>query len=216
MRPRRRNMRSRRRASRRPRPGRATRCSKSRCAERDWRGALAAVERRCLPRPHRQGERAKRQRAVLYTADALDRLEGDREGALASAQDAVKLAPDLVPAAALAGRLLSQRGDLRRAAKIVETAWRSAAASGSRRRLSQSAPRRFGLRPPEARRNAREARRTGARRAACRRPRRHGGARIRPCPRGARAARCRAADHARLPADVRPRTGRARRDRQGP
>jgi HemY protein len=96
----------------------------ARCAERDWRGALSAVERRAslglIDKPA-----AKRQRAVLLTADALDRIEGDREGALASAQDALKLAPDLVPAAALAGRVLSQKGDLRRAAKIVEAAWRA-------------------------------------------------------------------------------------------
>ena len=37
----------------------------------------------------------------------------------------MKLAPDLVPAAALAGRLLSRKGDLRRAAKMVEAAWRA-------------------------------------------------------------------------------------------
>ena len=45
--------------------------------------------------------------------------------ALSDAQDAVKLAPDLVPAAALAGKLLSDKGDLRRGARIVEAAWRS-------------------------------------------------------------------------------------------
>ncbi|MBM6593751.1 heme biosynthesis protein HemY [Microvirga pudoricolor] len=94
------------------------------CAERDWRGALSAVERRAslglLDKPT-----AKRHRAVLLAADALDRVERDRAGALASAQDAVKLAPGLVPAAGLAGKLLSDRGDLRRAAKILEAAWRS-------------------------------------------------------------------------------------------
>jgi HemY protein len=93
------------------------------CAERDWRGALSAVERRAsiglLDKPA-----AKRQRAVLLAADALDRVERDRHGALTSALDAAKLAPDLIPSAALAGRLLSDRGDLRRAAKIVESAWR--------------------------------------------------------------------------------------------
>jgi HemY protein len=57
------------------------------------------------------------------TADALERVDRDPEGALRSAQDAVKLAPDLVPAAALAGRLLSRKGDLRKAAKVVEAAW---------------------------------------------------------------------------------------------
>jgi hypothetical protein len=86
---------------------------------RDWRGALAALERRAsLGLVDKAALR--RQRAVLLTADALDRVERDPHGALATAQDAVKNAPDLVPAAALAGRLLSHRGDLRKAARLVE------------------------------------------------------------------------------------------------
>ena len=96
----------------------------ARCAERDWRGALETIERRTSLGLLDKAT-ARRHRAVLLTADALDRAEHDPEGALRSAQDAVKLAPDLVPAAALAGKLLSHRGDLRRAAKIVEAAWRS-------------------------------------------------------------------------------------------
>jgi HemY protein len=94
-----------------------------RCAARDWRGALAALERRAsLGLVDKAALR--RQRAVLLTADALDRVERDPHGALATAQDAVKNAPDLVPAAALAGRLLSHRGDLRKAARLVEAAWK--------------------------------------------------------------------------------------------
>ncbi len=96
----------------------------ARCAERDWRGALESIDRRASLGLLDKAA-AKRHRAVLLTADALDRVERDPEGALRSAQDAVKYAPDLVPAAALVGRLLSHRGDLRRAAKVVETAWRS-------------------------------------------------------------------------------------------
>ncbi|HZH52786.1 MAG TPA: heme biosynthesis HemY N-terminal domain-containing protein [Microvirga sp.] len=96
----------------------------ARCAERDWRGALESIDRRASLGLLDKAT-AKRHRAVLLTADALDRAEQDPEGALRSSQDAVKLAPDLVPAAALAGRLLSHRGELRRAAKIVEAAWRS-------------------------------------------------------------------------------------------
>ena len=38
---------------------------------------------------------------------------------------AVKLAPDLVPAACIAGRLLARRGDLKKAARIVEAAWKA-------------------------------------------------------------------------------------------
>jgi HemY protein len=96
----------------------------ARCAEHDWRGALASVERRASLGLIEKAA-AKRQRAVLLTADALERVERDPHGALSAAQDALKLAPDLVPAAALAGRLLSHRGDLRRAAKIVEAAWKA-------------------------------------------------------------------------------------------
>lgn len=94
------------------------------CAERDWRGALAAVERRASLGLLDKAT-AKRQRAVLLAAEALERVERDRGVALSDAQDAVKLAPDLVPAAALAGKLLSDKGDLRRGARIVEAAWRS-------------------------------------------------------------------------------------------
>ena len=96
----------------------------ARCAERDWRGALALVERRASLGLLDKAA-AKRHRAVLLTADALDRGEHDESSALAGALDAVKLAPDLVPAATLAGRLLSRRGDLRRAARIVEVAWKA-------------------------------------------------------------------------------------------
>lgn len=96
----------------------------ARCADHDWRGALEAVERRASLGLLNKAT-AKRHRAVLLTADALERVDHDPDGALRSAQDAVKLAPDLVPAAAMAGRLLSRKGDLRKSAKVVETAWRS-------------------------------------------------------------------------------------------
>lgn len=88
----------------------------------DWRGAIRLVERRTsLGLVDRTTSR--RQRAVLMTADAGAREASDPEGALTAAQEAVKLAPDLVPAAAIAARLLSRRGDTKRAARIVETAW---------------------------------------------------------------------------------------------
>jgi HemY protein len=92
-------------------------------AEGDWPAALRMVERRASLGLVDRGT-ARRQRAVLHTADALGREERDPDGALAAAEEAVRLAPDLVPAAALAGRLLSRRADLRRAAKILERAWR--------------------------------------------------------------------------------------------
>src|SRR5262249_53367976 len=67
----------------------------------------------------------RRQRAVLITAQAQSAVESDRERAIALAREAAKLAPDLVPAAALAGRLLGELGERRRAARIIERAWRA-------------------------------------------------------------------------------------------
>jgi HemY protein len=91
-------------------------------AEGDWRGAVRAIERRTsLGLVDRATSR--RQRAVLLTAEAQEREATDPDGALATAEQAVRYAPDLVPAAVLAAQLLSRKGDLRRAAKIVETAW---------------------------------------------------------------------------------------------
>lgn len=91
-------------------------------AERDWRGALATLDRRAALRAVDKPT-ARRHKAVLLTADALDRAEREPEAALANVQEAVKLAPDLVPAAELAGRLLARGGRLRKAARILETAW---------------------------------------------------------------------------------------------
>jgi HemY protein len=67
----------------------------------------------------------RRQRAVLLTAQAQALAESDRERAIALAREAAKLAPDLVPAAALAGRLHGEAGERRRAARIIERAWRA-------------------------------------------------------------------------------------------
>src|SRR6185312_4499113 len=64
-----------------------------------------------------------RQRAVLLTARALAAQETDRDQARQLALDALKLAPALVPAAELAGRLLGEAGELRRASRIIEKAW---------------------------------------------------------------------------------------------
>ncbi|WP_430911014.1 heme biosynthesis protein HemY [Methylobacterium sp. sgz302541] len=94
------------------------------CADGDWSGALDTVERRgSLGLIDRSVSR--RQRAVLLTAAAQTHEAGDPDVATERALAAVKLAPDLVPAAVIAGRLLARRGDLRKAAKIVETAWKA-------------------------------------------------------------------------------------------
>src|SRR6185503_2233882 len=91
----------------------------------DWQGALAtltanadagAVDR----------ERAKRLRAVLLTARAMELEAGEPDEARLTATEANRLAPDLVPAATTAARLLTRLGDTRRAARVLETAWKAA------------------------------------------------------------------------------------------
>ncbi|CAH1668106.1 Homolog of E. coli HemY protein [Hyphomicrobiales bacterium] len=91
----------------------------------DWQAARTAVERRAALRLADKAE-ARRQRAVLLAAEALQERDREPEKALAAALEAVKLAPSLTPAAALAGRMLSERGDVRRASKLLEAAWKDA------------------------------------------------------------------------------------------
>jgi HemY protein len=95
-----------------------------RCAAGDWAGALAMLERNVKAR---LVDRAtyKRERAVLLTAQALAAEETDPDTARTLALEAVKLAPTLVPAAALAGRLLAEAGELRQAGRVIEKAWRA-------------------------------------------------------------------------------------------
>jgi HemY protein len=94
-----------------------------RCREGDWPGALEALER------NRKGglvqpEAHRRQRAVLLTAQALALKEKDRHTAGDMAQEAAKLSPELAPATTLAGRLLAEIGEPRKAARILEAGWR--------------------------------------------------------------------------------------------
>jgi HemY protein len=91
-----------------------------RCAAADWAGALDALDamKSALPKAE-----YRRKRAVLLTARAQALDEIDRDASRAAILEAVKLAPDLVPAAALAGQRLAESSDWRKARKILETAW---------------------------------------------------------------------------------------------
>ena len=66
---------------------------------------------------------ANRWRAVIKTAMAEEAMERDPKAALVLAQEACKLAPTLVPAAAISGRLTAQAGDYRRASRMLEAAY---------------------------------------------------------------------------------------------
>jgi HemY protein len=93
-----------------------------RCAQNDWSGALAILDNNLasglIDKPA-----FRRQRGVLLTARALELETLDRDLARESITEAVKLAPTLIPAAVLAARFESEAHQIRRAMKMVETAW---------------------------------------------------------------------------------------------
>ncbi|MGX1102836.1 MULTISPECIES: heme biosynthesis protein HemY [Bradyrhizobium] len=92
------------------------------CAKGDWAGALSIIDNN-----QSAGliDKAiyRRQRGVLLTARALEFETVDRDLSRSSAMDAVKLAPTLIPAAVLAAKFESEAHQVRRAMRIVETAW---------------------------------------------------------------------------------------------
>ena len=89
----------------------------------DWSKALTTLD---AGRSSGQYEKAdyNRKRAVILTALAMQEEDQDPEKARSHALAAHKLAPSLVPAATLAARLSARLGDIRKAAKILETAWK--------------------------------------------------------------------------------------------
>ena len=93
------------------------------CRAEDWQGALDTLEvarrQQVIDKPL-----AARRRAVLLTAQAQGLEDADAHRALELAQEAHRLAPDLVPASAIAGRLLAARGNTPRAARVLLKTWR--------------------------------------------------------------------------------------------
>ncbi len=67
---------------------------------------------------------ADRWKAVLLTARADDRLEGDPKGARDDAMAALKLAKDLVPAAVIAAKGWLREDNIRKAASALEGVWK--------------------------------------------------------------------------------------------
>ena len=187
----------------------------------DWSGAretlTASMHARMLPR-----DVGVRRDAVLSLADARAALaEGDTARGNEAALQANKLAPTLVPAAALAARVQAERGQKRKATKILTTAWAahpnpsspppSPRSSRTRPRRPSQALRDAGRRQPGEPREPPARGRARARRRGL--PRR---------PQGARRPRRRRADHAEPRADGRDRARqrqvgrrRARLARQG-
>lgn len=92
------------------------------CKVSDWAGALRTLS---VAERQRQIDKslAARRRAVLLTAQAMDAEETDLNRARQLALEAHKLAPDLVPAAEIAGRVMASQGDATRAARVIAKTW---------------------------------------------------------------------------------------------
>lgn len=99
------------------------------CKTGDWHGALKTLD---IAKTHKHINtiQAKRKRAVLLTALAKDMTETSEtehlDQALGCALEAHKLAPDLIPAATIAGNLLASKGNISRASKILTKTWKLA------------------------------------------------------------------------------------------
>lgn len=92
------------------------------CKHREWANALETLAQlkkgRQIDKPS-----FERKRAVLLAVQALEAEDNEADKALALALEAHNLAPDLVPAAAVAGRILAARGQTAKAAKIIQKTW---------------------------------------------------------------------------------------------
>ena len=95
------------------------------CRNGDW---VEALEILAAGRKHGHFDKgaADRRRAVLLTAQAQDIEEANGIKAQALALEAHGLAPDLIPAAVIAGRQLATHGATPKAAKVIERTWKAA------------------------------------------------------------------------------------------
>jgi HemY protein len=91
----------------------------------DWLGALQTLSANASAKLVDKPE-ARRLRAVLLTARAMELEAGDPGEAQALALEAHRLAPDLTAAATTAARLLTRAGEIRRATRVLEAAWKVA------------------------------------------------------------------------------------------
>ncbi len=92
------------------------------CKEGRWDDALTTLS---AQRKHGNLEKAvyDRRRAVLLTARAQELEEASADKALSLASEAHALAPDLIPAAAIAARIHASRGAIGKAARVIQKTW---------------------------------------------------------------------------------------------
>ncbi len=95
------------------------------CQAGDWQGGLATLTANADAKIV-DAAQAKRLRAVLLTARAMELEAGHPDEARTLAVEAHRLAPDLAPAATTAARLLTRAGEIGRATRLLEVAWKAA------------------------------------------------------------------------------------------
>lgn len=95
------------------------------CREGRWDDALETLAT-AKKYGHLDKAVADRRRAVLLTARAQELEDTNGAKALELAAEAHHLAPDLIPAAAIAGRQYASRGSTAKVAKVIEKTWKLA------------------------------------------------------------------------------------------
>ena len=107
-------------------PGPALPCSNCNAPNGEWDAALKTLDRNLHSKliDRKQGRRL---RAVLLTGQAMTLESSEPDRARKLSLEAHGLAPDLVPASVLAGRVLARLGDIGKAAKVLESTWKKQA-----------------------------------------------------------------------------------------
>lgn len=95
------------------------------CKKRMWRVALDTLKI-ANEKGHIQAKVAKRKRAVLLTALAIEIEDSEMEQGLKFAVEANRLAPSLIPAAVVAGRIYASKGLMGPAIKVIRKCWKIA------------------------------------------------------------------------------------------
>jgi HemY protein len=92
------------------------------CRGREWQAALETL---VIARNNRHIDRRMfdRRRAVLLTAQAQELEQNDAGRAVELALEAHKIAPNFVPAAVIAGRILAGQGNMSRATRVLARTW---------------------------------------------------------------------------------------------
>ncbi len=96
-----------------------------RAKRRAWRQTLEVLSV-AKDHNHIPSKDAKRKRAVLLTALAMELEDSQMDEALSSAVEAVRLAPALIPASVVAGRIYASQGRMSAAIKVIRKCWKLA------------------------------------------------------------------------------------------